>query len=107
MQAWRHRMADWMTRLEASRALTYRAAEQLVDGDPEGEVSISMAKLYGADLIRGLILDCAHAFGGYGFMEESYVARCTRGVQNWGIGAGTSEVMREIIAKRRIPAGPA
>jgi alkylation response protein AidB-like acyl-CoA dehydrogenase len=107
MQAWRHRMADWMTRLEASRALTYRAAQQLVDGDPEGELSVSMAKLYGAELIRGLLLDCAHAFGGYGFMEESYVARCTRGVQNWGIGAGTSEVMREIIARRRMPAGPA
>jgi citronellyl-CoA dehydrogenase len=107
MQAWRHRMADWMTRLEASRALTYRAAEQLSAGDPQGEVTVSMAKLYGAELIRGLVLDCAHAFGGYGFMEENYVARCSRGVQNWGIGAGTSEVMREIIAKRRMPAGPA
>jgi citronellyl-CoA dehydrogenase len=104
MQSWRHRMADWITRLEASRALTYRAAEQLATGDPEGELSVSMAKLYGAELIRGLVLDCAHAFGGYGFMEENYVARCTRGVQNWGIGAGTSEVMREIIARRRVPA---
>jgi hypothetical protein len=37
-------------------------------------------------------------------MEENYVARCTRGVQNWGIGAGTSEIMREIIARRRMPA---
>ncbi len=105
MQAWRHRMADWMTRLEASRALTYRAAEQLATGDAEGDLTVSMSKLFAADLIRGLILDCAHAFGGYGFMEENYVARCTRGVQNWGIGAGTSEVMREIIAKRRMLAG--
>jgi hypothetical protein len=40
-------------------------------------------------------------------MEENFVARCSRGVQNWGIGAGTSEVMREIIAKRRMRAGPA
>lgn len=107
MQAWRHRMADWMTRLEASRALTYRAAEQLAARDPAGDLSVSMAKLFGAELVRGLILDCAHAFGGYGFMEENYVARCSRGVQNWGIGAGTSEVMREIIAKRRLPAGRA
>jgi len=106
MQVWRHRMADWMTRLEASRALTYRAAEQLSARDLQGEVTVSMAKLFGAELIRGLILDCAHAFGGYGFMEENYVARCSRGVQNWGIGAGTSEVMREIIARRRMPAGP-
>jgi alkylation response protein AidB-like acyl-CoA dehydrogenase len=107
MQVWRHRMADWMAKLEASRALTYRAAEQLATGDREGDLTVSMSKLYGAELIRGLVPDCAHAFGGYGFMEENYVARCTRGVQNWGIGAGTSEVMREIIAKRRMPAGSA
>lgn len=106
MQAWRHRMADWLTRLEASEALTYRAADQLCSGDPRAEVTVSMTKLFGADLIRGLILDCAHAHGGYGFMEENYVARCSRGVQNWGIGAGTSEVMREIIAKRCMPSGP-
>lgn len=107
MQAWRHRMADWLTRLEASEALTYRSADQLSDGDPRAEVTVSMAKLYGAELIRGLILDCAHAHGGYGFMEENYVARCSRGVQNWGIGAGTSEVMREIIARRCMPSSPA
>jgi citronellyl-CoA dehydrogenase len=107
MQVWRHRMADWMTELEALELLTYRAADQLSSGDREGEVGVSMAKLYGAELCRRLILDCGHAFGGYGFMEENYVARCTRGVQNWGIGAGTSEIMREIIAKRRMRAGPA
>jgi citronellyl-CoA dehydrogenase len=107
MQVWRHRMADRMTELEALELLTYRAADQLSSGDPQGEVGVSMAKLYGAGLMRRLILDCAHAFGGYGFMEENYVARCTRGVHNWGIGAGTSEIMREIIAKRRMPVGPA
>ncbi len=107
MQVWRHRMADHMTDLEASELLAYRAADQLVSGDGEGEVSVSMAKLYAAELARRLVLDCGHAFGGYGFMEESYVARCTRGVQNWGIGAGTSEVMREIISKRRMVGRPA
>jgi len=89
MQVWRHRMADHLTDLEAS-------------DDPQGEVTVSMSKLYGAELIRRIVLDCAHAHGGYGFMKENYVARCSRGVQNWGIGAGTSEVMREIIAKRRM-----
>jgi citronellyl-CoA dehydrogenase len=107
MQVWRHRTADWMTELEALELLTYRAADQLASGDPEGEVGVSMAKLYGAELTRRLIPECGHAFGGYGFMEENYVARCSRGVQNWGIGAGTSEIMREIIAKRRMPVGAA
>ncbi len=100
MQVWRHRMADLVTDLEASELLTYRAADRLVSRDPGAELSVSMAKLYAAEMVRRLIPDCAQAFGGYGFMEESYVARCSRGVQNWGVGAGTSEMMREIIAKR-------
>jgi citronellyl-CoA dehydrogenase len=107
MQVWRHRMADLMTRLEASELLSYRAAEELCSGDPQGETTVSMAKLYGAELTRDLVLECAQAHGGYGFMKENYVARCARGVQNWGVGAGTSEIMREIIAKRRMPAGVA
>jgi citronellyl-CoA dehydrogenase len=105
MQVWRHRMADRMTELEASELLSYRAADQLCSGDPEAEVSVSMAKLYGAELARRLVLDCGQAFGGYGMMAENYVARCTRGVQTWGVGAGTSEIMREIISRRRMPAG--
>ena len=94
MQVWRHRMADLMTDLEASELLTYRAADDLVSRSPEAEVSVSMAKLYAAEMIRRVIPECGHAYGGYGFMEEYYIARCSRGVQNWGIGAGTSEVMR-------------
>jgi len=100
MQVWRHRMADLVTDLEASELLTYRAADRLVTRDPGAELSVSMAKLHAAEMVRRLIPDCAQAFGGYGFMEENYVARCSRGVQNWGVGAGTSEMMREIIAKR-------
>jgi citronellyl-CoA dehydrogenase len=107
MQVWRHRMADHMTDLEASEMLTYRAADQLCSGDPEAEVSVSMAKLYGAEMARRVVIDCGQAFGGYGMMAENYVARCTRGIQNWGIGAGTSEIMREIISRRRMASGSA
>jgi citronellyl-CoA dehydrogenase len=107
MQVWRHRMADHLTDLEASELLTYRAADQLCSGDPDAEVSVSMAKLYGAEMARRVVLDCAQAFGGYGMMAENYVARCTRGVQGWGVGAGTSEIMREIISGRRMRAGSA
>ena len=87
--------------------LTYRAADQLCAGDPEAEVSVSMAKLYAAEMARRVVLDCGQAFGGYGMMAENFVARSTRGIQNWGIGAGTNEIMREIISRRRMPAGSA
>jgi alkylation response protein AidB-like acyl-CoA dehydrogenase len=102
MQVWRHRMADCLTDLEASELLAYRAADRLVAKDPRAEVSVSMAKLYAAEMVKRVVPECAQAFGGYGFMEENYVARCSQGVQNWGVGAGTSEMMREILAKRCI-----
>jgi alkylation response protein AidB-like acyl-CoA dehydrogenase len=107
MQAWRHRMADHMTDLEASEMLAYRATDQLCSGDPEAEVSVSMAKLYGAEMARRVVIDCGQAFGGYGMMAENHVARCTCGIQNWGIGAGTSEIMREIISRHRMTSGSA
>ncbi len=106
MQVWRHRMADFATDLEASELLAFRAADRLVARDPRAEVSVSMAKLHAAEMARRLIPGCAQAFGGHGFMEDNYVARCSRGVQNWGVGAGTSEMMREIIAKRSMPKAP-
>ena len=37
--------------------------------------------------------------GGYGFIEESPVCRLYRDVSAFTIGAGTSEIMREIIAR--------
>jgi alkylation response protein AidB-like acyl-CoA dehydrogenase len=38
-------------------------------------------------------------FGGYGFMEEYKIARMFRDSRLGTIGGGTSEIMREIIAK--------
>ena len=41
--------------------------------------------------------------GGYGYMRELPVERFARDVRLWTIASGTSEVMREIIAKRLLP----
>ena len=37
-------------------------------------------------------------FGGMGYMEESLIARLHRDTLAFTVGAGTSEMMREIIA---------
>jgi len=102
MPVWRHRLADLMTQLEASRLLAYYATELMCAKDPAAEVYVSMAKLFAGELYKRLAAECDQAFGGYGCMEEYLVARASGGISGFAIGAGTSEVMREIIARRRL-----
>jgi len=102
MPVWRHRLADLMTELEASRLLTWYATDLLCRGDAAGEVYVSMAKLYAGELFKRLAPECDQILGGYGCMEEYFVARATGGISGFAIGAGTSEIMREIIARRRL-----
>jgi len=102
MPVWRHRLADLMTDLEASRLLTYYATDLLCRGDAAAEVYVSMAKLFAGELYKKAAAECAQLFGGYGCMEEYFVARASGGISGFAVGAGTSEIMREIIARRRI-----
>ncbi len=102
MPVWRHRLADVMTELEASRLLTYYATDLLCRADGAAEVYVSMAKLFAGELYKKVAAECAQLFGGYGCMEEYFVARASGGISGFAVGAGTSEIMREIIARRRI-----
>lgn len=97
-QAWQHRLADALTAIEAARALTDRALELYVAGRA-CDREVSMAKLFAAETATAVAHDCAQIFGGYGYMEESLIARLVRDSLAFSIGAGTSEVMREIIAR--------
>jgi alkylation response protein AidB-like acyl-CoA dehydrogenase len=42
---------------------------------------------------------CLQSFGGYGFIEDYKIARMFRDSRIGTIGGGTSEIMREILAK--------
>ncbi len=102
MPVWRHRLADVMAQLEASRTLAWYATELMCANDPQAETYVSMAKLFAGELFKRVAAECDQLFGGYGCMEEYFVARATGGISGFAIGAGTSEVMREIIARRRL-----
>ena len=97
-QVWRHRLADALTSIEAAEALTYNAIDLYVRGEKCNR-QISMAKLFVAEVVDGVGRDCQQIFGGNGCMQEYLIARLRRDTMGFGIGAGTSEVMREIIAK--------
>ena len=103
-QALRHRLADLESELEAARQLTYHAAWLLQQGEPALRET-SMAKLVTTELGKRVADACLQLHGGYGFMEEYPAARFVRDASAATIAAGTSEIMREIIARLLLDAG--
>jgi acyl-CoA dehydrogenase len=97
-QAVRHRIADMATSIEAMRSLTYTASVTYAAGE-DCVREISMVKLFTAEVAQQIAYHCVQLHGGYGYMREYPVERFARDVRLFTIGGGTSEVMREIIAK--------
>ena len=97
-QVWRHKFVEHLTAIEAAKRLTYHAVE-LHDRKEEAVREISMAKLFAGDLAQKVAYDCQQFHGGMGYIEETPIARAWRDVRLITIGAGTSEIMKEIIAK--------
>ncbi len=97
-QVWRHRFAEHLTNIEAGRWLTYRALDLLNRGQ-RGVREVTMAKLFTSELSQKVTYDCMQMFGGFGYTTEYPIGRAWRDVRLNTIGAGTSEIMKEIIAK--------
>ncbi len=94
-------VADLQVMLEASRALTYKAAAMKDAGRPmrEFKQAAAVAKLYATESAVTATRIATQVFGGYGFMEEYPVARFYRDAKVLEIGEGTSEVQRMLIAR--------
>ena len=107
-QTWRHRLADALTTIEAAQALTDRAIDLQVRGE-SCNAAASMAKLFAAESSVGVAHTCAQIFGGNRYMESFAIARLQRDSLAFSVGAGSSEIMREIIARASglEPGGPA
>jgi alkylation response protein AidB-like acyl-CoA dehydrogenase len=94
-----HRLADCATELEAARALFDSTIWRVQQGEyPVAE--ISMAKKYAAQVQNRLVDACLQIFGGAGYLNEQPVSRAWRDARLQRIGAGTDEIMNEVIAKR-------
>lgn len=97
-QVIRHTMANLITELEAARHLTYHAA-WLYDQGKQSIQECTMAKLFSTELSMKIAHTCLQFFGGYGYMDENRISRMYRDARVGTIAGGTSEIMREIIAK--------
>jgi acyl-CoA dehydrogenase len=98
-QTLRHRIADMATEIEAARHLVYHAAALYTAGR-DCVTEVSMAKLFATEVANRVAYQAVQLHGGYGYMSEFPVERFFRDVRLWTIASGTSEIMREIVAKR-------
>ena len=98
-QVIRHKIADLATMIEAGRWLTYAACLKFAAGE-DAVKEISMVKLFTAEMAQRVAYDCVQLHGGYGYMREYPIERFFRDIRLLTIGGGTSEIMKDIIAKQ-------
>ncbi len=97
-------LANMKTKVDAARALVYRAAlkKDEYNKDPKHQVSYSMeaaeAKLFAAEVAMDVTTKAVQLHGGYGYIREYDVERMMRDAKITEIYEGTSEVMRMVIS---------
>ena len=97
-QALRHSVADLYTDMEICKSFNYAVASRLDKGEYVVKEA-TMSKLKSTKMADEVIYQCLQFLGGYGYMEEYPMARLLRDSRLGPIGGGTSEILREIIAK--------
>ena len=97
-QALRHRFVDLHADMELCKHYNYGVVAMLDKGDyAVKEATIS--KLKSTKMADDVAYDCLQFLGGYGYIEDYPMARMLRDSRLGPIGGGTSEILREIIAK--------
>ncbi len=97
-QALRHRVAQLASEVEVCKTFNYVTAKRLNDGEYVVKEA-SMSKLISTKVADEVMTECLQFLGGYGYMEDYPLARLLRDSRLGPIGGGTSEILREIIAK--------
>jgi len=97
-QAIRHKLVEMATEIELARHLTYHALWLYSQGR-DAVKEVSMAKIAATECHTHVADEALQIHGGYGYMMEFPVQRAWRDARLGPIGGGTTQVMREIIAK--------
>lgn len=97
-QVLRHKMVDLITELEVTKQFVYHCCWKHANGQFAVK-ECSMAKLKASELSKTIVDECLQVFGGYGYMTEYPIERAYRDARVGTIVAGTTEIMKEIIAK--------
>ncbi len=97
-QLTRHKLAQMAAEIQTIEALALQCTEK-ANRKEEFTREVSILKLMAAQAQQRVTEECVQLHGGYGLMAEYEVARYFRDSKLAGIGGGSNEVMKEIIAK--------
>ncbi len=97
-QALRHKVAEMASEVEVHKQFNYYVCDQLIKGAYVVKEA-SMSKMQSTKMADKVIYECLQMLGGYGYMEEYPLARLSRDSRLGPIGGGTSEILKEVIAK--------
>jgi alkylation response protein AidB-like acyl-CoA dehydrogenase len=97
-QVIKHMLVDMATKIEIAREYNYSIAKRFGEGEyPVKE--ISMAKLVSGQVAHEIADTAMQIWGGAGYMADNPVQRAWRDTRLIRIGAGTDEIMKEVIGK--------
>ena len=98
MQVTQFKLVEMLTRITADRELVHSCIRKRIRGE-DATLEISMAKLVVGRTSRYVADECIQIHGGWGYMKEYEVERHYRDVRLNRIGAGTDEIMLEVIGR--------
>jgi butyryl-CoA dehydrogenase len=104
-QAIQMKLADMATKVEASRLLTYSAAEKMQAGE-RADVEAGMAKLFASETALEVATDAMRIHGGVGYTTDLPIERYFRDAPLLVIGEGTNEIQRLVIARGLLARNP-
>jgi acyl-CoA dehydrogenase len=94
----RFKLAEIATTIKVARTFVDRCVSELVAGTLD-TATASMVKLWCSEQQGKVIDECVQLHGGYGFMNEYLVGRMYVDARIQRIYGGTSEIMKEVIAR--------
>ncbi len=92
------KLADMATEIEASKLLTFKAAELKDRHEPVTEIA-AMAKYFASETAVKTANEAVQIFGGYGYTKDFPVEKYYRDAKLCTIGEGTSEIQKLVIAR--------
>jgi len=98
-QAIGFKLADMATEIEASKLLTYQAADLKDEGKTVTKES-AMAKLFASETAVRVANEAVQIFGGYGYTKDFPAERFYRDAKLCTIGEGTSEIQKVVISRQ-------
>jgi acyl-CoA dehydrogenase len=92
------KLVEMATEIEMAKDFSYHLVLDHL-GKKDITKKVSMAKWYNAELANRVAYHCVQLHGGYGYMDEYEICRDALDVRMGSIAAGTTEVMKTIIAR--------